>query len=180
MNKILCLAAIALTPTFSPLAFSQEHKDPAKVETAVAVLQATEGSKVKGVITFSKSGAGIKVEGEISGLTPGKHGFHVHEFGDVTSTDGKSAGGHFNPGGEMHAGPDAEHRHAGDFGNIEASSDGTAKISFMDKHISFEGAKSILGRGLVVHAKADDLKSQPSGEAGDRVAVGIIGVAKAK
>ena len=152
----------------------------AQTEKAVAVLQSTEGSKVKGTITFTKSPDGIQVEGELTGLTPGKHGFHIHEFGDTTSADGKSAGGHFNPTGEEHGGPNADHRHAGDFGNIEAGSDGVAKVSFVDKRISFNGEKSILGRGLVVHAKADDLKSQPSGEAGDRVAVGVIGVAKAK
>jgi Cu-Zn family superoxide dismutase len=119
------------------------------------------------------------VEGEITGLTPGKHGFHVHEFGDITSPDGTSAGGHFNPTGEPHAGPDADKRHAGDFGNIEADASGKAKISFLDKKISFEGPNNILGRGLVVHAKPDDLKSQPSGDAGDRVGVAVIGVKKA-
>jgi Cu-Zn family superoxide dismutase len=151
-----------------------------QAEKALAVLHSSAGSQVKGTITFTKTAEGIRVEGEITGLTPGKHGFHIHEFGDTTSPDGKSAGGHFNPKGEHHGGPDAEHRHAGDFGNVEAGSDGTAKVSFVDKHLTFDGATSILGRGLVVHAKADDLKSQPSGEAGDRVAVGVIGVTKAK
>jgi len=177
MKKSLFIAAAIFAPL---LALAQEHKEMAKVEKAVAVLQSTEGSKVSGRIFFTRTGAGIHVQGEVVGLTPGKHGFHIHEFGDTTSTDGKSAGGHFNPGGQPHAGPDAEHRHAGDFGNIEAGSDGVAKFDFVDKHITLDGDKSILGRGVVVHAKADDLKSQPSGEAGDRMAVGVIGVAKAK
>ncbi len=179
MKKLICIATVALSALVSPLLNAEETK-AVMPEKAVAVLQATEGNKVKGTITFTKTGEGVRVEGEVNGLTPGKHGFHIHEFGDTTSSDGKSAGGHFNPAGDPHAGPDAEHRHAGDFGNIEAGSDGTAKINFVDKHISFDGAKSILGRGVVVHAKADDLKSQPSGDAGDRVAVGVIGVAKTK
>ena len=152
----------------------------ANLDKAVAVLYPTQGSSVKGTITFTKTGDGVQVEGEVTGLTPGKHGFHVHEFGDVTSPDGTSAGGHFNPTGHKHGAPDSDERHAGDFGNIEAGQDGTAKVSFVDKKITLDGATSILGRGLVVHAKADDLKSQPSGEAGDRVAVGVIGVAKNK
>jgi Cu-Zn family superoxide dismutase len=155
------------------------HHAPAKAVTkAVAVLYSSQGSQVKGTVTFTKTDDGIRVEGKITGLTPGKHGFHVHEFGDVTSPDGTSAGGHFNPENKPHAGPDAEERHAGDFGNIEADEDGVANINFVDKKITLDGPASILGRGLVVPAKPDDLKSQPSGDAGDRVAVGVIGVAR--
>lgn len=180
MKKLLSIAALVVAPFLGTAFSADEPKKTPEPEKAIAVLQATQGNQVKGTVTFTKTGEGIRVEGEITGLAPGQHGFHVHEFGDVTSPDGKSAGGHFNPTGEMHGGPDAEHRHAGDFGNIEADASGTAKVSVMDKHLTLEGAKSILGRGLVVHAKADDLKSQPSGEAGDRVAVGVIGATKAK
>ena len=147
---------------------------------AVAVLQPTKGSQVKGTITFTKTQEGVRVQGEVTGLTPGKHGFHVHEYGDLTSPDGKSAGDHFNPAGHPHAAPGAGPHHAGDLGNIVAGENGTAKVDMLAKELAFEGAASILGRGLVVHAKADDLKSQPSGDAGDRVAVGVIGVAKSK
>lgn len=178
MKKSICIAALSLATLFTAPAFSQEHKEMAKTEKAVAELHPTKGSTVKGTITFTKAGDGIRVEGTVTGLTPGKHGFHVHEYGDTTSPDGTSAGGHFNPTGEKHGAPDADKRHAGDFGNIEAGADGTAKVNFLDKHITLDGAKSILGRGLVVHANADDLTSQPSGNAGDRVAVGVIGVAK--
>jgi Cu-Zn family superoxide dismutase len=184
--KKSALIAIAAAGTLSGSAFAQadakaihEMKPPAAPTAAVAVLQPTaKGPQVKGTVKFTKAGDGIKVEGEVTGLTPGKHGFHVHEFGDVTSQDGTSAGGHFNPAGAQHGAPDSDKRHAGDFGNIEADQSGTAKIDFTDKHITLDGPTSILGRGLVVHAKADDLKSQPSGEAGDRVAVGVIGVRK--
>jgi Cu-Zn family superoxide dismutase len=178
MHKITALLAIVSASLLGTSAFAQDQKSAPK--TGVAVLQPTEGSKVKGTITFTQTAEGVRVEGEITGLTPGKHGFHVHEFGDLTSPDGKAAGGHFNPGGDKHGAPDAEHRHAGDLGNVEAGADGTAKVNFVDKGLSFDGEKSILGRGLVVHAGTDDLKSQPAGEAGARAAVGVIGVAKGK
>lgn len=180
MNYLTCIALATLTPLIGTVALAQEPAAMKKPGKAVAVLQPTEGSKVKGTITFTKEDDGIRVEGEVTGLTPGKHGFHVHEFGDITSSDGKAAGGHFNPTGEKHGGPDMDHRHAGDFGNIEAGADGTAKVNFLDKKITLDGENSILGRGLVVHAKADDLKSQPSGDAGDCVAVGVIGIAQMK
>lgn len=173
MKPIVYLATAGFAALLSTSALAQDAKPD--IEKAIAVLQATQGNKVAGSITFTKVDGGIKVEGEVTGLTPGKHGFHVHQFGDVSSTDGSSAGGHFNPGGHKHGAPDADERHAGDFGNIEADAAGKAKVDFVDKKISFEGAASILGRGLVVHAKADDLKTQPTGDAGGRVAVAVIG-----
>lgn len=148
------------------------------VTTAIAVLHSTEGNKAEGTITFTKEGDKIAIKGEIRGLTPGKHGFHVHEFGDCSAPDATSAGGHFNPTGAPHAAHDADKRHVGDLGNIEANAEGVATIDITDDMMTMEGAKSILGRGLIVHAKADDLTSQPSGEAGGRVACAVIGVSK--
>jgi Cu-Zn family superoxide dismutase len=114
----------------------------------------------------------------MSGLTPGEHGFHVHEYG-VWSENGMSSGGHFNPTMAPHAGPEAKKRHVGDLGNISANSNGNATLDLDDEHLSFHGAHSILGRGVVVHEKADDLKTQsPPGNAGGRLAVGVVGVAK--
>jgi len=155
------------------------HAVGTPVTKAIAVLHTTsKGDKTHGKITFTQTPKGVVVEGTIEGLTPGLHGFHVHEFGDVSSDDGMSTGGHFNPTNMPHAGPSAGMRHVGDLGNIEADAKGVAKIHIVDTALSFSGASSIVGRGLVVHAKADDLKSAPSGNAGDRVAVGVIGVAK--
>jgi Cu-Zn family superoxide dismutase len=111
-------------------------------------------------------------------LNPGTHGFHVHEFGDCSAPDFASAGGHFNPTSEPHAGPKDAHRHEGDLGNVEAGADGSVAVDYTDSGLRFEGDKSILGRAVVVHANADDLKTQPSGNAGGRVACGVIGVAK--
>jgi Cu-Zn family superoxide dismutase len=110
----------------------------------------------------------------VRGLTEGKHGFHIHQFGDVRSADGKSAGGHFNPDGHDHGGPDSDKHHAGDLGNITANAEGLAEVNIKAKELK---VISILGRSIVVHGGVDDLKSQPSGAAGPRVGVGVIGIA---
>jgi Cu-Zn family superoxide dismutase len=144
----------------------------------VAVLFPTKKSDVKGRVTFTQDGNTVKVHAEISGLTPGEHGFHIHEFG-VWSEDGLAAGSHFNPTMQPHAGPESTKRHVGDLGNVKANANGHAVLELEDSHLSFHGPHSIIGRGLVVHEKADDLKTQqPPGNAGGRLAVGVIGVAK--
>jgi Cu-Zn family superoxide dismutase len=135
-------------------------------------------SNVKGIVTFTlNTGGGMHVHADITGLTPGDHGFHVHEYG-VWNEDGMATGGHFNPTNAPHAGHSNARRHVGDMGNITADANGRAVVDLDDTLMSFEGPNCILGRGLVVHAKADDLKTQPSGDAGGRLAVAIIGVAK--
>ena len=148
------------------------------VTKAVAVLSPTQGSSVSGKVVFTKAEGGVKVSVSVTGLKEGSHGFHIHEFGDCSAPDGTSAGGHFNPAGEPHAGPKDAHRHAGDLGNIEANKDGAATLEYVDAGASFEGPNGILGRGVIVHEKADDLKTQPTGNAGGRQACGVIGAAK--
>jgi superoxide dismutase, Cu-Zn family len=148
------------------------------VQKAIAVMSPTAGSKVSGTVTFTKSGNGVKIVAELNGLTPGKHGFHIHEFGDCSDPKAESAGGHYNPTKDPHAGHDAEKRHVGDLGNIEADASGKARLELTDDEMQFTGEKGILGRGLIVHEKADDLKTQPTGDAGGRLACGVIGVAK--
>jgi Cu-Zn family superoxide dismutase len=144
---------------------------------AICVMQSLSGSKVTGVVYFTQKGDVVEITGKISGLTPGLHGFHVHEFGDLTSNDGLSTGGHFNPDKMPHAGPKAEKRHVGDLGNVTADADGNVVLNTTDKVIKLHGPHSIIGRGLIVHAKADDEKTQPTGDAGGRVGGGVIGVA---
>jgi Cu-Zn family superoxide dismutase len=119
------------------------------------------------------------VVARIEGLTPGTHGFHVHEFGDCSAPDGASAGSHFNPAGTPHAAPTEKMRHTGDMGNVEAGADGVATLDYVDAQAAFEGDASILGRGVIVHANADDFKTQPTGNAGGRLACGVVGAAKA-
>lgn len=150
----------------------------ADVTKAIAVLKPTEGNKVWGWVTFTKDGDKVKVVGDIEGLTPGKHGFHVHEFGDCSAKDGASAGGHFNPKGSPHAAHESNPRHVGDLGNIEAGADGKVHIDLTDSLMKFDGDSSIIGRGVIVHSAPDDLKTQPTGNAGGRQACAAIGVAK--
>jgi Cu-Zn family superoxide dismutase len=122
----------------------------------------------------------VQIVAEISGLkAKARHAFHIHEFGDVTGADGKTAGAHYNPEGHQHAGPDAAMRHAGDLGNVEADAKGRARYEKTLTGITIAGAKNpIVGRSVVIHAGEDDLTSQPSGNAGDRIGVGVIGIAK--
>ncbi len=155
-----------------------EHATPAPVKKAIAVLQPTKGNSVRGTVTYEAVENGVRVLADISGLTPGKHGFHIHEFGDCSSDDGSSAGGHFNPGGKSHGSPAADPRHAGDMGNIEADKNGHAKLDYVDHVMTLSGDHSILGHAVIVHEKEDDLKTQPTGNAGARVACGVIGIAK--
>ena len=147
-------------------------------QKAVAVIHPLKNSNVKGIVTFVKSDKGIKVTVDIEGLTPGKHGFHIHEFGDCSSEDGTLAGGHFNPELTPHAGPNAAIRHVGDLGNLIADENGKAHYEFVDDLLSFEGKHNIIGRGIIIHSGEDDLSSQPSGNSGSRIACGTIGIAK--
>ena len=153
---------------------------PAPVTKAVAALSPLGASGVSGSVTFTKAEGGVKVSAKVSGLKEGAHGFHVHEFGDCAAADGTSAGGHFNPSAEPHAGPHDAQRHAGDMGNLTAGKDGVATIEYVDPRAAFDGPNSVLGRGVIVHANADDLKTQPTGNAGGRLACGVVGAAKAE
>jgi Cu-Zn family superoxide dismutase len=141
---------------------------------AIARLSPASDSGVSGTVRFEKEGDGVRVLANIFGLSPGQHGFHIHEKGDCSAPDASSAGGHFNPSGEPHAARDATSRHAGDLGNLVAGADGHALHDFLDTGISLSGATSIVGRAVVVHAGRDDLKTQPSGVAGARGAGGVI------
>lgn len=177
---ILIIMALGLGP-----ALAQDHQhmsmppiSNASAQKAICVLYGTQGNTVSGTVTFTKVAEGVKVVASLSGLTPGKHGFHIHEFGDCSSPDGLSAGGHFNPTGAMHGAPMDQSRHEGDMGNIEADAKGNAHLEYVDPHMSFDGPGSILGRSVIVHAKEDDMKSQPAGNAGPRIACGVIGLAK--
>jgi Cu-Zn family superoxide dismutase len=150
------------------------------ITMAVAVVHGLGDSKVNGTVKFTQKEGGVEIEAALTGLTPGEHGFHIHEFGDCSMADGKCAGGHFNPTGQPHGAPDSDKRHAGDFGNIKADESGKATYKRVDNMISFSGANSIIGRAVIVHAKPDDLKTQPSGDAGDRIGCGAIGIADPK
>jgi Cu-Zn family superoxide dismutase len=140
-------------------------------------LQPTSGNKASGSVTVSASGPNVTFSGTVSGLTPGSvHGIHIHEKGDCSAPDASSAGEHFNPLGKPHGALDAN-SHAGDLGNITADSQGNAPVNITKAHATLSGGAStdVAGKAIIVHAKADDLTSQPSGESGDRIACGVIG-----
>ena len=147
------------------------------VTKAVAKLDSKSGSKVTGTVTFAKMADEVQVVADVQGLTPGKHGFHIHEKGDCSAPDASSAGGHFNPMHQHHGGPTSAEHHVGDLGNIEADASGKAHLDWKGK-MNLTGTDSVVGKSVVVHDKEDDLKTDPAGNAGPRVACGVIEIAK--
>jgi superoxide dismutase, Cu-Zn family len=144
----------------------------------VAKLNPSSGSQVTGTVTFTSTADGAQIVADITGLKPGKHGLHIHEKGDCSAPDASSAGAHFNPTHSHHGGPTTAERHAGDFGNVEADASGKVHVELKDKNLKLSGADSIVGKSVVVHEKEDDLKTDPSGNSGARVACGVIEAAK--
>ncbi|MBV9463118.1 MAG: superoxide dismutase family protein [Verrucomicrobiae bacterium] len=174
MKRLLAMGCGLLVLGWANGMAAAPSPDTASVDKAIVHLAPTKGNKVQGTVRFETVKGGVKVTADLTGLTPGKHGFHVHEKGDCSAPDGSSAGGHFNPTGQAHGGPDATARHEGDLGNLVADASGAAHYERVDQQLTLQGPNSILGRSVVVHAKADDFKTQPSGASGDRVALGKI------
>jgi Cu-Zn family superoxide dismutase len=181
--KIKIKSLIKIIPTFLIFAFiavcskaDDTEMNQSSINQAVAVIHPTTGYHVHGVVKFTKKMNGIEVIANVEGLEPGLHGFHIHEWGDCSADDATLAGGHFNPDGKPHAGPNDKNRHVGDLGNLEANEDGIAHYQRVDNLLAFSGKHSIIGRSVIIHAGADDLNSQPSGSAGARVACGVIGI----
>jgi superoxide dismutase, Cu-Zn family len=144
----------------------------------IAKLNPASGSQVTGTVTFTAAGDGAQAVLDIIGLKPGKHGFHIHDKGDCSDPKANSAGAHFNPTHSHHGGPDTAERHAGDFGNIEADASGKVHVELKMKGLKLSGADSIVGKSVIVHEKEDDLKTDPTGNSGDRVACGVIEAAQ--
>jgi Cu-Zn family superoxide dismutase len=148
---------------------------PPPPKTAKADLAPASKSKVKGTIEFKEVDGGVEVVANVEGLKAGDHAYHVHEKGDCSAPDAASAGGHFNPNNKKHGSPDGEEHHEGDFGNLTAGKDGKATKTFVMKGITLaDGPTSIVGKGFIVHEKKDDFKTQPTGNAGGRIACGVI------
>lgn len=171
----------ASTPSSEPATSAPATSEAAMAE-AKATLKPTAGNTVAGELSFTAADDGVRVTGTLSGLSPGKHGFHIHEKGDCSAPDGTSAGGHFNPDGVDHGQISADPHHAGDSNNITADADGKATVDQMlSANVDIgEGDKyDILGKAVIVHEKADDYKTQPTGDAGGRLACGVIEAAAA-
>ncbi|XP_023301605.2 extracellular superoxide dismutase [Cu-Zn] isoform X2 [Lucilia cuprina] len=178
MNSCHLLTTILAVCAVSALAAEKNTR----IE-AIAYVSSPNSNQVNGNVTFIQNACGenVHVRVFITGLTPGKHGFHVHEKGDLTNGC-LSMGGHFNPDKMDHGGPGDEVRHVGDLGNIEANENGVVDTTFTDHLISLTGPRTIIGRGLVIHDNVDDLgktthpDSKKTGNAGGRAACGVIGV----
>jgi Cu-Zn family superoxide dismutase len=150
------------------------HMMPAKATAT----QPSQG-KPTGDITFTQTGEKVHIVGTIIGLPPGKHGIHIHEKGDLSAPDLMSTGGHFNPEHHIHGGPTTSPVHAGDLGNITADTSGKGMIDLTVDDITIGGAKDdILGKAVIIHAKEDDFKSQPTGNSGARISGGVIEMQK--
>jgi len=167
------LLTLALATTLAGWAGMAHAQGP----MAVAKLEATRGNATTGAVTFQQQGDHVMVHAKVEGLKPGQeHGFHIHEKGDCSSGDGMSTGGHFNPGAKPHGPPDAEH-HAGDMPSLKGDAQGRADVKFRLTSVSIgSGAADIVGKGLIVHAMPDDYRTQPTGNAGARLACAVITV----
>jgi len=172
------LSALLVTACVIVDAESTGHEDrgtTADAPTASARLESKSGSSLTGTAVFTEVEGGVSVELRVQNTPPGWHAVHVHEKGDCSSDDGKSAGGHFNPTTTDHGSPHAPEHHLGDLGNLEVKPDGTGyHLVFMPGLTVSDGPTSVRGRAIIVHADADDLVSQPTGAAGGRIGCGVI------
>jgi Cu-Zn family superoxide dismutase len=171
---LLCVACSSQSPKAEEPAAPAAQPATVSQEPGVATFEATGTSKIKGTVQFIPQGNELRVTAEIDGLEPNTlHGFHVHEVGDCTGPDFKKAGPHFNPTGEEHGSMDAHSHHAGDLNNLKADKKGHASYSATIASPKAPVA-SLVGRAVIIHKKADDLKTQPSGDSGDRIACALI------
>lgn len=173
------LAACSSTPPARPIAKKVVPVSTAK--RAVANLASASGSLVSGRLTLVPMGAGVHISGDIGGLQPGSsHGFHIHEKGDCSAVDASSAGGHFNPAAQPHGRAGQGPHHAGDTDNLVADARGVAHVNTHLEGVSLGGgtATDMAGRAIIVHASSDDYSSQPAGNAGARIACGVIKIAQ--
>jgi Cu-Zn family superoxide dismutase len=174
MNKMTAsMIAIASAAMLVACQTSPESSGPAR---ATAGLKPTKGNKTFGEADFEQVGNKVRVVVFVQGLKPGQeHGLHIHEKGDCSSGDGMSAGGHFNPHGQPHGHPSSAQRHAGDLPALKADKRGRANVKVeVDGLTVTPGPASVVGRAVIVHADPDDYKTQPTGNAGARLACGVI------
>lgn len=174
----LALAACGSTP---PASTSAPPTATSSAQQAVVVLASASGSRVSGRLTLAPMGDGVHVSGDVGGLPPrAPSGFHVHEKGDCSAVDATSAGAHFNPAGSAHGRAGTATHHAGDMDNIVADASGVAKVNVHLRGVTLGGGapNDIANRAVIVHAAPDDYHTQPTGNAGARVACGVIKVTR--
>jgi Cu-Zn family superoxide dismutase len=185
MNRkslFLLLGTLVSWAVYAQAQMMHEHEEsPAPLKAKAVIIGTREGSKLLGEAVFTQKADGVQVEATVSGVeVPGKHGFHVHQYGSCADT-GNAAGGHFNPKGSPHGySPDnGEGAHLGDMGNIEINDKGEGVLSLVLPHAALSGENGIAGRAVILHEKEDDF-GQPTGNAGARIGCGIIGFIKAE
>ncbi|MDQ3057695.1 MAG: superoxide dismutase family protein [Pseudomonadota bacterium] len=174
---LFALAGCASTPSTSKRASASTTSSVSTARSATVNLASASGSLVSGKVMAMPMGDGVHLRGEVGGLAANStHGIHVHERGDCSAADASSAGEHFNPTTDPHGKQGSGAHHAGDMDNIVANASGVAKIDMHVMGVTLGGsaANDVAGRALIVHAMADDYRSQPSGNAGARVACGVI------
>jgi Cu-Zn family superoxide dismutase len=167
MKRLILASAVGALAVCSTL--------PAFAQSAVARLEPTKGNATAGSVTFTQKGDNVVIEAKVSGLTPGGHGFHIHEKGDCSSGDGMSAGGHFNPTSKPHGSPSVPDHHTGDLTMLVADASGNVSLSMELGAMTIgSGATDIVGKSVIVHKDPDDYTTQPTGNSGARVACGVI------
>ena len=163
---------LGLSLTLALAAAPEAKHAVATVNPASSAATRPTDTHVTGLVTFTQTGDELAFVADVDGLAPhSEHGFHIHEKGDLSDAGLLKAGGHYNPTHEKHGGPHAQHHHAGDLGNLTADDKGHAHLMGTLPGVKLD---DIVGRSVIIHAKADDLKSQPTGESGGRVAGGKI------
>jgi Cu-Zn family superoxide dismutase len=140
----------------------------------MAQLSARSGSNVSGTVSVTEVPDGVRIQAKVSGLTPGEHGFHIHEVGDCSAPDAMSAKGHFNPSAKEHGLFSSPEHHGGDMPNLTANTQGEATYTFELMGVALTGPRGVIGHSVVIHADPDDYKSQPAGNSGKRIACGVI------
>lgn len=162
-------------PVWAIVALAACGATAARGQSAVAVLEPTAGNSARGTVSFEQRGDKVLVEARVSGLVPGAHGFHIHEKGDCSASDGMSAGGHFNPTAKPHGNPTTGEHHAGDMPALVADPLGNAFLQAELAPMSVGGnATDIVGKAVIVHKDIDDFTTQPTGNSGARTACGVI------
>ncbi|HEY0333613.1 MAG TPA: superoxide dismutase family protein [Stenotrophomonas sp.] len=178
LTGVVCaLAACGSTPPKAPLPPLPPVPATPSVAKAEAALASASGSIVSGRVVLLPVPQGVRITGTVGGLRAGgSFGFHVHERGDCGAVDASSAGGHFNPTAAPHGRSGGGPHHLGDMDNLIADGEGVVHMDSVLGGVSLGGGagNDILGRALIVHADPDDYRSQPSGNAGARLACGVI------
>lgn len=176
ITSVSLVTACAKTEEAEPEPAEQAVTDPEPAPpSAVAELHGRADTEIQGWVLVKEKEGEVMIEAHVENAPAGAHGLHIHEVGDCSAEDFTSAGGHFNPTDAVHACPDAEEHHAGDLGNLEIGEDGLIHAELFSTMLTVaEGPASVIGRAVILHEKADDCETQPTGDAGSRLACGVF------